>query len=190
MRPVIIPAVAEAFLAGTAGANEFEPAIQAYFDPELSAPSSAPVVVSAISAQNGKTASCAQAQIDELDRIWRAEVVMAGSAMIRSDPDNPAAGCPSAKLEEAGGAIAGIFVMDARGLNVAASSVTSDYWQGDEEKFTESFPKGAGALHISEIEFDESSQTFQSRVSFTVFDPAAQEPLGAVTVGFNADAPN
>lgn len=190
MRSIITTAVAAAFVTGTAVANEFEPAIEAYFEAELSTLASAPVVVSAIRAQNGTTASYAQAQIDELDRTWRAEVGMAGSDMIRSVLDNPAAGYLSAKLEEAGGAITEIFVMDARGLNVAASSVTSDYWQGDEEKFTETFPKGAGALHISEIEFDESSQTFQSQVSFTVFDPATREALGAVTVGLNAETLN
>ena len=77
--------------------------------------------------------------------------------------------------------------MDARGLNVAASGVTSDYWQGDEAKFRETFGKGPRAMHISEVEFDESSQTFQSQLSVPIVDPVTQEPLGAITVGLNAE---
>lgn len=78
--------------------------------------------------------------------------------------------------------------MDARGLNVAASDVTSDYWQGDEAKFSETFPNGAGASHISEVEYDESTQTYQAQISFPIVDPVSNEVVGAATVGVNADA--
>jgi hypothetical protein len=78
-------------------------------------------------------------------------------------------------------------MMDARGLNVAASSVTSDYWQGDEEKFTATYPLGPDAVHISEVEFDESTQTFQAQVSLPVTDPATGAVIGAITIGVAAD---
>ena len=84
-------------------------------------------------------------------------------------------------MEETGGAITEVFVMDAQGLNVAASGPTSDYWQGDEAKFQETYLKGAEAIHVSEVEFDESSQTYSVQVSVTsvtvpsrvVIEPAA-----------------
>ena len=76
--------------------------------------------------------------------------------------------------------------MDAQGLNVAASGLTSDYWQGDEAKFTETYGKGAGAVHFGEVEFDESSQTYQAQISVTVTDPATGQPIGAITVGVDA----
>lgn len=62
--------------------------------------------------------------------------------------------------------------MDARGLNVAASDVTSDYWQGDEEKFSATHEVGAGALHISDVEMDKSTQRYQGQISLTISDPA------------------
>ena len=78
--------------------------------------------------------------------------------------------------------------MDQRGLNVAASHATSDYWQGDEAKFTQSFGLGAGAIHCGDIEFDESSQTYQGQVSVSIVDPETQAVIGAITFGLNADA--
>ncbi|MFD2854813.1 hypothetical protein ACFSZS_08595 [Seohaeicola zhoushanensis] len=77
--------------------------------------------------------------------------------------------------------------MDNRGMNVAVSDVTSDFWQGDEAKFQQTFPRGPAALHVSEVELDESSQIYQAQVSFTVTD-AQGAPVGAVTIGLNAEA--
>lgn len=39
-----------------------------------------------------------------------------------------------------------IFVMDNQGANVAMSDKTSDYWQGDEDKFVRSFAGGEGKV--------------------------------------------
>ena len=80
-----------------------------------------------------------------------------------------------------------IFAMDDKGLNVAASDVTSDYWQGDEAKWKSTYAVGAGAVHISEVEFDESSQSYQAQVSVTVVDPDSGAPIGALTVGVNVE---
>ena len=57
-----------------------------------------------------------------------------------------------------------IFVMDAVGLNVAASDTTSDFWQGDEAKWQQTYSAGSGAVHISDVELDESTQSYQSQV--------------------------
>jgi hypothetical protein len=92
------------------------------------------------------------------------------------------------RVQDSEGHITEAFIMDARGLNVAASDVTSDYWQGDEAKYSETFPKGAGAVHISEIEFDESSQSYQGQVSISLVDSATNEVVGAMTIGLNAEA--
>ena len=67
-------------------------------------------------------------------------------------------------------------------LNVAQSTVTSDYWQGDEDKFTLSFGAGADAVFLGEIEQDESTQAYQSQISITVTDAAGQ-PIGSITAG-------
>jgi hypothetical protein len=78
--------------------------------------------------------------------------------------------------------------MDQHGLNVAASAMTSDMWQGDEAKFTETYSMGAGAVHFSEVELDESTQRYQAQISVTIVDPATGEPIGAMTVGVDAEA--
>ncbi len=65
-----------------------------------------------------------------------------------------------------------VFVMDARGLNVAASDVTSDYWQGDEEKFSETFPKGPETAISARWSWMSRARPIRARSRFPIVDPA------------------
>lgn len=57
---------------------------------------------------------------------------------------------------DAKGQFAEIVVMDNRGRNVAISTMTDDYWQGDEEKFIETFElEGDDTYYSSDVFFDE-----------------------------------
>jgi len=67
-----------------------------------------------------------------------------------------------------------IFVMDNQGANVCMSDKTSDYWQGDEDKFTESYKGGSGAVHLSDVKFDESFPSYTVQVSVPVKDAERQ----------------
>lgn len=169
-------------------ANEYKPAMQSYLDSDISAWANSPVLLEAIRAQNMQTSGYDQGEIDQLDLTWRAEVGSSSSQMISSVLENEAAVFLREQMEMSEGVISEIFAMDARGLNVAASDVTSDYWQGDEAKFQETFGIGPGAVHIGEVEFDESSQTYQGQVSIVIVDPDSNAPIGAVTIGLNAEA--
>lgn len=169
-------------------ADEFTPLIEDFYQSEISAWANADVLVQAITAQNARTATYDQARIDELDRAWRAEVGAANAPTIAPVISNTAADFLREQVAASGGLITEIFIMDAQGLNVAATDVTSDYWQGDEEKFTETHGVGAGALHVADVELDESTQRYQSQLSATIIDPATGQPIGAITVGVDAES--
>ncbi|HEY9009378.1 MAG TPA: hypothetical protein VIN06_00025 [Devosia sp.] len=162
--------------------NEFAEPLTALANGQLREIAQNPVVVAAIEAQNAQTAAYDQAKIDELDKQWRAEVSASSKPLIDATLATEASKYLAQAQADSGGTFTEIFVMDAKGLNVAQSTVTSDYWQGDEDKFTASFGAGADAVHLGEIEQDESTQTFQSQVSITIVD-ASGNPIGAITAG-------
>ena len=174
--------------ATAAAANDYAPAMQAYLDEHVAGWMADAAIVDAIKAQNEKHAGLDGAKIEEMDQAWRAEVGGSDTPTITPVLNNSAAEFLRAKVAEGGGTITEIFVMDMHGLNVAASDVTSDYWQGDEAKFQKTYPMGAGTVFIDEVEFDESTQTFQGQVSVTIADPATGEAIGAMTLGLNAEA--
>lgn len=147
-----------------------------------------PEIINAVISRNAETAGLSEAQIVELDNQWRAEVGTASTPTIDSVLGISASEFLRNQVSSSDGMITEVFVMDTVGLNVASSGVTSDYWQGDEAKFQETHGVGPDAVHVSEIEFDESAQAYQGQVSFTLTDPATGEAIGAVTVGVNAEA--
>ncbi|WP_183830703.1 hypothetical protein [Rhizobium sp. BK377] len=146
-----------------------------------------PAVIEAIKAQNAANASLGAADIDALDKKWRAEVDGSDHTMIDGVLGNALSKFLQEKKAASDGKIAEIFVMDAKGLNVGQSDATSDYWQGDEAKFQKSFGAGKDAVFVDEIEKDESTQALQSQASVTISDDKGT-PIGAITVGVNVDA--
>jgi hypothetical protein len=145
-----------------------------------------PAIVDAVKAQNAANAALDQAGIDALDQKWRAEVEADSHPMIDAVLANAISTFLKSKQDGSGGTITEVFVTDAKGLNVGQSDVTSDYWQGDEDKFTKSFGAGPDALFVDAAEKDESTQMLQSQASMTIVDETGR-PIGAITIGVNLD---
>lgn len=145
-------------------------------------------VISAVKAQNAKNDGLSEADIIALDKQWRAETSASSQPLIKKVVGNSLSVYLAGVKDDSDGLYTEIFVMDNKGVNVGQSDVTSDYWQGDEAKWQKTYPMGPGAIHVGEIEMDESSQQFQSQVSVSVVDPASGKVIGAVTVGVNVDA--
>jgi hypothetical protein len=174
--------------ASMASANEFGPAMEAFVDSQARSWASDPQIVVAIRAQNAKTSTYDQAQIDALDLDWRASVSAPENPVISSVLNSKTSDYLRSIVAGAGGSVAEIIVMDAKGLNVAVSAVTSDYWQGDEAKHSKTYGVGPGARLIDEVEFDESTQIYVGQVSIAVTDPETGNVIGAITFGLDAEA--
>jgi hypothetical protein len=178
-----------AFLSAPVSAteNDHKQAIREQVVPKVEAFLADPRIADAVKAQNARHSGLSQSRIEELDKQWRAETATAGGALIGEVLGNELSAYLGNVQESSAGLFTEVFVMDNKGLNVGQSGLTSDYWQGDEAKWQETYGKGAGAILIDEVEFDESTQTFQSQLSMAVSDPATGETIGAITVGVNMD---
>ena len=166
-------------------ADDFQAEMQSYLEDSIAQWATAPELIAAIAAQNAETANYTQDQIDHMDSQWRGEVGTAYQPMVDAVIGNEAADILRDMVAASGGAITEAFIMDAAGLNVAASVPTSDYWQGDEAKHIKTYRIGAGAVHFGEIEYDNSTETVQGQISLTISDTATGEPIGAMTVGID-----
>jgi len=105
-----------------------------------------------IEQKNRDNADLTDADIAARDAAWRA-----GDAEIL-DPvlDNILSKRLAEIAEAAGGQFAEIVVMDDKGRNVAVSTATDDYWQGDEDKFTKTFAlEGDDTYYSGDVFFDE-----------------------------------
>jgi hypothetical protein len=169
-----------------AAANDFDVQMASYLHGGDTNWLTDPALVAAVQAQNVTTAAFTEAEILALDATWRAQIGTGDMTLINSVLGNATADFLRDQVAASGGVITEIILMDARGLNVAISSLTSDYWQGDEAKHQATYGVGVDAVHFSDIELDESSQRYQGQISVTLVDPATGEPIGAVTIGVDA----
>lgn len=143
-----------------------------------------PVVALSINSQNRLRKDMTQDQIDAADKQWRAEREADDQPLVAAILTNPLSSYLTQVQARSGGLYAEIFVMDAVGLNVGQSSITSDFWQGDEGKFQNTFPKGPNAVFIDEAEYNEESDSWRSQLNMTMSDEN-QQAIGAVTIEVN-----
>lgn len=176
-----------AFSGRSAVALDFERQLAELARTEIARLAADPVIVAAVKAQNKETRRYDTARVLRLDAQWRAEIGAAAKPLIDRLMARPASQRLRAARHDSAGLYAEIFVMDARGLNVALSDVTSDYWQGDETKWLRSFRAGPGAVHFGPMEQDASTGAFQRQVSMTIVDPQDGSAIGAITVGVNVE---
>ncbi|MCB1761072.1 MAG: PDC sensor domain-containing protein [Gammaproteobacteria bacterium] len=180
MKLVKIVAVGAVALFASLAIAEKAPESVERLAPTLKAWGENPILVAAVKAQNAKGASLDQ--IKQRDATWRATSGI--DDFMKSLLENEAAK-ELLKLESSKPYLFELFLMDDQGANVAMTNKTSDYWQGDEAKFTESFKGGSGAVHIGDVEFDESAQAYLVQISVPVTEGGSA--VGAMTIGVNID---
>lgn len=183
----ILSLVGSIFLSNSALANEYADALNKLAAGPIKEWAHSEQVIAAIKEQNKKTEKLNQSKIDDMDKKWRAETDATARPMIEAVLGNALSGYLKSVKNDAAGLYTEIFVMDMKGLNVGQSDVTSDYWQGDEGKFQKTYGQGPGSILVDDVEFDDSSQTYQSQVSIAIVDPASNAVIGAVTVGVNVE---
>ncbi|WP_193170938.1 hypothetical protein [Nisaea nitritireducens] len=142
-----------------------------------------PVVEMSVTAHNRLYEGVEQAQIDELDKAWRAEKESADQPLIAATLSSPLSTYLTQIQAASGGIFTEIFVMNAFGLNVGQSAITSDFWQGDEAKYQKTFLVSPTAVFVDEPEFNEKSKTWRTQVNLTLAKDG--KAIGAVTVEYN-----
>lgn len=168
-----------AFAAAPLSAEQAPPAVLG-LAPALQAWGSDPVLVAAVKQQNA--AGMSLDEVKKKDAAWMATTGV--NDFMQSLMSNNAAK-QLKSLESSKPYFTETFLMDAQGANVAMTNKTSDYWQGDEDKFTQSYQDGKGALHVGKVKFDESAQAYLVQVSVPVMDGGSA--IGAITIGVNLD---
>ena len=159
--------------------------VSAYATDELAGWLGNDALIGAIKKQNESHAQLSEEDIISYDNDWRAQAKEGGGPLIDQLLEHDVSKWLRERQDGTSGLITEVFIMDNRGLNVAQSVETSDYWQGDEAKWQETYGSDGGDLHIAEIEFDDSTGFYQTQASMPIFDPQTKEKIGAVTFGIN-----
>ena len=143
-----------------------------------------PVVSLTLEAQNERYKALVDADITRLDTQWRAEREAEVQPLIASTLNNPLSTYLTQVQAASAGLFTEIFVIDAKGLNAGQSSITSDFWQGDEAKFQKTYDVGPAAVFIDTPEFHDATGTWRAQANLTLMNTSGQA-IGAATVEVN-----
>lgn len=128
------------------------------------------------------------ADIKRLDQLW-ISAFQSGNYQL---PEQLTTGALSESLKKlknaAAGTVTEIILTDKRGLNLAITDITSDFYQGDEEKFIQAANLAPGEYFVDQIAYDASTHLFQVNVSFPLFDPADKSSMiGVMIIGVDIE---
>lgn len=141
-----------------------------------------PVILGAVRDQNALNVPLSR--IRAIDISWLAE---ADNPRMQSLLKNPCAKTLSAftGARQARQGYREAFVMDNQGALVCMTRKTSDYWQGDEDKWRKGFAEGRGAVFVSAPELDDSTGAKLVHLSVPIMDGG--KAIGVLTAGIDSD---
>lgn len=132
--------------------------------------------VDAVKKQNA--ANVALAEVQRIDTDW---IAGKADAVVRQVTTGPCADRLRA-LAAQNPRYGETFLTDANGALVCATQRTSDYWQGDEAKWSKTFKEG---VFIDRPKLDDSAKARLAQISLPVTDGG--KTIGVLTVGVNVD---
>jgi hypothetical protein len=138
-----------------------------------------PVLVAEIKAQNSKNVPLEK--IQEIDNEW---IAKEGEVPLRVELMANTTAKEINRLLKDIMQVAECFVMDNQGANVGQFNITSDYWQGDEEKWQNSFNGGKGGVDVGKKRIDESTGIAMQQVSLPIIDTDGTV-VGTITFGID-----
>lgn len=144
-------------------------------------------LIAAVVQQNATNKNKSDTQLQKLDEQWQLAFKIHNLDFPKSLINQILSNFLGELKNNSNELLAEIIVMDGRGYNIAMSSMTSDYWQGDEEKFTKAFNGTSDFIFVDKIKYDASSKRFQVQLSAPLVDPKTQKSIGAVTLGIDVD---
>ncbi len=140
-----------------------------------------PVFVREIKAQNAKKTPLSE--IQALDKQW---IAAEDELPLQKDRLSNECAKEAKRVVEELKVATELFVMDNQGANVGQNELTSDYWQGDEPKWQNSYNGGQGGIDVSDRKFDKSVNAEDQKVSLPIIDETG-EVVGAVCIGLNVN---
>lgn len=123
-------------------------------------------IVDSLNRANNENAHLTPARIAALDTEWQQGIDRAG---IIHTIENDVATDALMSFQRRHPQFVEIFITDVKGLNVAQTNRTSDYYQADEAWWIAAYRDGSGHSFIGDIEYDDSARQWVVPLSIPVY---------------------
>lgn len=186
MKKILLPVAMFGMLVPAAHA---QPSPQIYLDNNLQSSINAfldnDIVLTALAYQNERHKNLDQEGVVAMDNMWRQQREEEDRPFIAAVLSNPLSTYLTRVQAHSAGIFTEIFIMDDKGLNVGQSSISSDYWQGDEAKWQRTYQGNVGAVFVDEPEFNNATEQWRVQYNVAITNEDGSENIGAATVEVN-----
>jgi hypothetical protein len=162
--------------------------ITEFADQVLSAWIADPIIMEAVRAHNLVTADLPIDTLIRDDASWVAEVALGTGPMIEKIAASPASGRLITLQAGTSDIVTEVFIMDLRGVNVAESEPTSQYWHIEEDRFDQIANFRDMEIYISDVHLEQDGSVYQAQVSLPIKDPETLDLIGVATFGVNVQS--
>ncbi|PKN97909.1 MAG: hypothetical protein CVU42_14290 [Chloroflexi bacterium HGW-Chloroflexi-4] len=127
-----------------------------------------PSLIDAIALANEERADLTDKDIESLDQAWKDDLPSIASEVFKVS-NNVTTKFLKEFIKQNPQEVE-VFVTDVKGLNVAMTDRTSDFWQADEGWWNSAYAEGKGSAFIAEVEYDESTKAYAMNIGVPVYD--------------------
>ena len=142
-----------------------------------------PLMTNKVFAEETKKQNAAKISLDKIKKIDKEWQAAEDFLPIQEKLTTNACAEEINKVIKANPAIKEAFVMDNQGAVVGENDLTSDYWQGDEAKWQNSYNGAKGGVDVGKVKFDKSANAQLQQISIPILDGG--KVIGAVTFGLD-----
>ncbi len=139
-----------------------------------------PVIIEAVQnanrAQQGLSEEALKARILAREKDWNS---LASEAFIRDMLGSPASRV-LVRYREIDRRFLRLTLTDSHGATIAATHKTLDYFQGDEDFWNGIFANGRGAVHITDVLYDDVTKSNYAGLGVPIMDPSTNTFIGAL----------
>ncbi len=140
-----------------------------------------PVIVAAVKAQNAKNLSA-----DEIKKTEDAWVTAEAELPVQTELLGNECAKEIKKISAENSAFGKTFVTDAQFATVGLNELTTNYYHASKAKIKDCYKSGEGALYVSKVQLDKSTNVPLQQVSLPVVDENGKA-IGVICWGVKAD---
>ena len=140
-----------------------------------------PLIINAVKKHNAETLSIDKILTCDAEWIKNRNIGAKPNALMNRLKNHTVGTWLKQQRKKSGGKYRESFLCDNRGVVVALSNITSDYYQGDEKKWIECFNNGEGKVIYGEPKYDDSADAVLIQISVPVIDKG--KTIGVLIVG-------
>jgi hypothetical protein len=174
-----------ALLCLPASAADYTHDLNEFINIEMKPWVSSDIVIDSLNKQNEEQAALLESNLLVMDNNWRSEYRKVNQPTIGPVLASELSQFLKKKAVEGEGVYTELIIVDAKGLNIAQTVISENYYNAGKPRWEKTFRAKSYAPYISEIYYSDETSKFQVEVSFLIVSDG--QPVGIVVAGIDVE---